>query len=162
MGKKYNTSEFTIRRFVIPPNDVHNHPDFPRKSKNTTEKEYDKKVEKYYEKHDLKQMKDFSEDEKNAVIEDGTLKLMGPKKLSEKYKSSIWVVKNIIQKAGFPSTPDELSRFPDFPVRTQSMSDGDFQETVKKYWKNKKHLQKQEKTETTKNKNIRRQEIRDR
>ena len=47
-SKKYNTSEDTIRRIVVSPNDVSNHPDFPKKSKNVSNegRYFAKKVKK--------------------------------------------------------------------------------------------------------------------
>ena len=109
-SKKYNTSEETIRRIVVSPNDVSNHPDFPKKSKNVSNEEYEKKIEEYYENYGLRQQRDFSEDEKKSVIEDSTIELIGPRALSKKYNTSTFVIRRIVLEKGLTLAPG--SSFP--------------------------------------------------
>merc|ERR1712200_285236 len=77
-----------------------------------------------------------------------TVNLIGPKKLSEKYITIPSVIARIVKKAGFPLTPDFLSKYPDLPKKSEDMSDEEFQKVMKKYWneqKKKKHKEKREK-----------------
>ena len=117
-SKKYNTSEDTIRRIVVSPNDVSNHPDFPKKSKNVSNEEYERRIEEYYGNYGLRQQKDFSEDEKKSVIDDSTIELIGPRALSKKYNTSTFVIRRIVLEAGLALAPG--SNFPYlrlFPVK---------------------------------------------
>jgi len=150
LSKKYKTTEMVIRRLVIPPNDPLNHPDYPRKSQGVSKQELDKKIEEYYRIYGLKQLKDFREDEKKAMNEEGSVKLIGPKVLSKKYNTTIFVVRSIATEAGLPSAPDDLSKFPDFPKKSENMSNEEFQKTVKKYWIDKTESMKKAKTESQK------------
>merc|ERR1712200_196079 len=82
-----------------------------------------------------------------------TVNLIGPKKLSEKYITIPSVIARIVKKAGFPLTPDFLSKYPDLPKKSEDMSDEEFQKVMKKYWneqKKKKHKEKREKVKQLK------------
>jgi len=81
------------------------------------------------------QLKDFSEDEKKAIVEDCTVKLIGPKVLSQQYKTSVLVIRRIVSATGLSIAPDDLSKFPDFPKMSDDMTQEQYQKTIKRYWK---------------------------
>ena len=97
---------------------------FPKKSDYKSEEKFQEKMNKYYEQNGLKHEKDFSENEKKDIIEDSAEKLIGPLVLSQKYKTSIFVIKKIVTKAGLTCAPNDLSKFPDFPKKSVEMTQG--------------------------------------
>jgi len=121
-------------------------PDFPRKTENMTEEEYQVLIKKHYEENGLRLPEDFTEDEKKSIIEDNCVNLIGPKRLSQKYKTSIFAIRKFVwQEKGLNLAPEDLSKFPDFPRKSGNMSRGEYQEIVNKYWKHKKQVKKRSK-----------------
>ena len=120
----------------------------PEKTENMSQEEYQKVLKNYFNQNNLKHRDDFSVEEKKEIVRECTVNLIGPKKLSEKYKTIPSVIARIVKKAGFPITPDFLSKYPDLPKKSEDMSDEEFQKVMKKYWneqKKKKHKEKREK-----------------
>merc|ERR1712109_203878 len=120
----------------------------PEKTDNMSQEEYQKVLKNYFNQNNLKHRDDFSVEEKKEIVRECTVNLIGPKKLSEKYKTIPSVIARIVKKAGFPITPDFLSKYPDLPKKSEDMSDEEFQKVMKKYWneqKKKKHKEKREK-----------------
>ena len=120
----------------------------PEKTDNMSQEEYQKVLKNYFNQNNLKHRDDFSVEEKKEIVRECTVNLIGPKKLSEKYKTIASVIARIVKKAGFPITPDFLSKYPDLPKKSEDMSDEEFQKVMKKYWneqKKKKHKEKREK-----------------
>ena len=75
----------------------------------------------------LKHNDEFSDEEKKALVEENSIQLIGPTKLSEKYNTLPIVITSFVREAGFAVTPDDLSKFPDFPRRTVSQTDEEYQ-----------------------------------
>merc|ERR1712083_371206 len=76
---------------------------------------------------------DFTEEEKETIVEECTIKLIGPKVLSEKYNTTTHVIKCFIQAKGHTVTPDDLSKFPNFPRKTEEMSNEEYQKLTLNY-----------------------------
>ena len=87
----------------------------------------------------MKHIDEFGDDEKKAIIEEATVDMVGAVKLSEKYSTMVSVVRTIVHKAGFFLAPDDLSKYPDFPVKPDEMSVDDYQKILKKYLKRQKN-----------------------
>ena len=62
------------------------------------------------------------------------MKLIGPSVLSEKYKTTAHVIRQFILAAGWSVTPNDLSKFPDFPQKSEDMSQEQYQEIINEYW----------------------------
>ena len=107
---------------------------FPKKSDYKSQEEFQKEMNKYYKENGLKQEKDFSENEKKDIT-DSTLKLISPVVLSQKYKTSIFVIKKIVTKAGLICAPNDLSKFPDFPKKSDEMTQEQHQKAIREFWK---------------------------
>ena len=103
---------------------------FPKRFDFKSEEEFQESVDNYYKENGLKQQNDFSDDEKRAVIEDCTVNLIGPKVLSQKYKTTIFVIRRIVSKTGLSITPDDLSLYPDFPKKTEEMTEDQYQARI--------------------------------
>ena len=101
----------------------------------------------------LKRLPDsFSEDEKRAIVEECTVNLIEPRVLSEKYNTTVFAIRHFVYEKGMKLPPEDLSRYPDFPKKSEEMSAEEYQDILKKYWKaRKKRLhrenKKKEKTE---------------
>ena len=105
-------------------------PDFPRRSDNMPEEEYQILIKKYYEENGLRLPEDFSEDEKKAIIEDNSVNIIGPKVLSQKYKTTIFTIRRFVQEKGLNLAPEDLSKFPDFPKKSANMTQEEYQEAI--------------------------------
>ena len=103
------------------------YPDYPKRTDDMSKEDYVEAVKDYFKLKGLKHFQDFSEDEKKAIVEDNTIHLIGPKALCEKYKTMPFVVTSSVRAAGLSVTPDDLSAYPDFPKRTVSQTDEEFQ-----------------------------------
>lgn len=135
-------------------------PDFPRRTDDMAEEEYQILIKKYYEENGLRLPEDFTEDEKKAIIEDNSVNLIGPKKLSQKYKTSIFAIRRFVQEKGLNLAPEDLSKFPDFPKKSADMSQEEFQEAINKYWKAKKQKKKRGKEKYKEKERDRKQRMR--
>ena len=100
---------------------------FPKRFDFKSEEEFQEGIDNYYKENGLKKQDDFSDDEKKSVVEDCTVNLIGPKVLSQKYKTTIFVIRRIVSKTGLSITPDDLSLYPDFPKKTEEMTEEQFQ-----------------------------------
>jgi len=107
----------------------------PKKTDDQTKEEHQEEIKKFFKEKGLKHFDDFTEDEKKAIVEENTSKLIGPTKLAQMYNTMTFVIRNFVHKAGFRAIPDDLSLFPDFPEKTDDMSEEEFQRVIKKYWK---------------------------
>merc|ERR1712241_927938 len=85
------------------------------------------------------------EDEKKIIVEEYAQKLCGPKLLSKKYNTSKNVINIFVREAGLPHIPDDLSSYPNFPRKSEDVSQDEFMIVIKKYWENEKKTKKLEK-----------------
>jgi len=113
--------------------------DYPKRTDDVSKEDYEEARNNFFKLKFYKHIGDFSADEKNAIIEDCTVKLIGPKKLSEKYNTLAFVINQIVRNAGLPMTPNDLSKFPDYPLKSDGMSEEEYKTVVIKYWKAKKN-----------------------
>ena len=74
-------------------------------------------------------------------LQECTIDLIGPKKLSQKYKTAPHFITRIVRKAGFSITPDHLGKYPDIPKKSDDMSDEEYQKVMKKYWNDQRKKQ---------------------
>ena len=111
------------------------HPDYPKRTDGMSKEEHQDLIEKYFKLKGLRHFKDFSDEEKKTIVEENTSKFIGPTFLSEKYNTMTFVIRNFIHVAGFRAIPDDISMYPDFPKRSDNMSEEEYQRIIKKYWK---------------------------
>lgn len=104
-----------------------------------SKEDYYEKVKEFFKIKGLKYDDDFSDDEKKAIIDDNCINQIGPTILSKKYNTLVFVITRIVQKEGWSVTPDDLSVYPDFPKKSDDISNDEYQEVIKKYWKTKKN-----------------------
>ena len=97
-----------------------------------SEEDYQILIKKYYQENGLRLPEEFTEDEKKAIIEDNSVNLIGPKKLSIKYKTSIFAIRRFVHERGLNLAPEDLSKFPDFPKKSADMSQEEYQEAINK------------------------------
>merc|ERR1712080_225562 len=109
------------------------------KSDDMSKEDYQEAKKNFLKLKGYKLIDDFSADEREAIVEDCTVNLIGPKKLSQKYNTLAFVITRIVQIAGLPVTPDNLSKFPDYPLKSDDMSQEEYKTVIKKYWKAKKN-----------------------
>ena len=110
-------------------------PEFPKRADFDTLEEYQESQKKYYETHGLRKSEDFSEDEKKAIVEECTVNLVDPKVLAKKYHTTVFAVRFFVRERGLKLAPEDLSKYPDFPKKTDDMSPEEYQMAIKKYWK---------------------------
>jgi len=106
-----------------------------RKFNDMTEEEYQVLSKKYYILNDLRTPEDFSEEEKKVIVEEGTVELTDPKILSQKYNTTASAIRLFVHEKGLKLAPADLSKYPDFPKKSDDMSREQYQEAIKKYWK---------------------------
>ena len=111
------------------------YPDYPKRTDFGHKEAHLKAIKDFFELKGLKHNDDFSDDEKKAVIDDNTVRLMGPTVLSKKYNTMVHVICNLLEDANLIITPDDLSRYSDLPKKSDELSDEEFQKVVQKYWK---------------------------
>ena len=110
------------------------YPDYPERTEGLEKFEYDEMVKQYFQQKGLKHSDDFTEEEKESIVEDCTVNLMGAQVVSQKHNTMTYVIKCIVQAAGKSITPDDLSKYPDYPKKSEEMSKEDYQIIVKKFW----------------------------
>merc|ERR1712008_308760 len=110
------------------------YPDYPERPEDLSKTEYDEQVKQYFQLKGLKYHEDFTEDEKEAIVEDCTVNLIGPKAMSQKHNTMAYVIKCFVQAAGKSIAPDDLYKYPDYPRKSEDMSKDEYQAIVKKYW----------------------------
>ena len=90
---------------------------------NMSVEEYQIGFKKYYEENGLRLPEDFSENEKKALIEDNVVNLIGPKVLSQKYKTTFFTIRSLVEEKGLNIVPDDMSMFhPDYPKKSDDTS----------------------------------------
>jgi len=114
------------------------YPDYPVRTAEMTKEDHQEELKKFFKLKGLRHGSDFSDDEKNAVIEECTVHLIGPTELSKKYNTLVTVISTIVRDAKLSVTPDDMSKHPDFPKKYENMTQDEYQLVIKKYWKNKK------------------------
>jgi len=92
--------------------------DFPKKTEEMPKEEYLELIKKYFKLKGLKSFDDFNEKEKETIVEDCIVHLNGPKVLSKKYNTMAYVVRQFVQARKMKITPDDLSKYPDYPKKT--------------------------------------------
>jgi len=107
---------------------------FPLRSECTSLEEFQEKTKKCYEQYGLRLPTDFSEDEKKAIVEDCTVKLIDPKVLSKKYNTAVFAIRHFAYEKGLKLAPEDLSKYPDYPKKSADMSTEEYQNVLKKYW----------------------------
>ena len=112
--------------------------DYPKKDEFESKEEYNNAVKKHFKLKGLNHRDDFSENEKKTIVEDCTIRLMGTKLLSQKYNTLPCVISYLVHRAKSSVTPNDLSKFPDFPKQSEGMSDREYQKSVNKYFKYRK------------------------
>merc|ERR1712083_558005 len=128
------------------------YPDYPLRTEEMSIWDFTEAIKKYFQSKDLKHNDDFSDEEKNAIIEDCTEKMIGPKALSQKYNTMIYVIRTIVTSKGFKVTPDDLSRHPNYPRRSDGMSLEEYKLNLRKYHEKYKKQKTKNKKQKTKNK----------
>merc|ERR1712062_456612 len=110
-------------------------PVFPKRPHFASQEEFEEKTKEFYEELGLRSPLDFTEEEKNTIVEDCTVKFIDPKVLSEKYNTSVVAIRTFVHDKGMKLAPEDLSRYPDFPKKSDDMSPEQYQDAIKKYWK---------------------------
>lgn len=126
------------------------YPDFPARTSDMSKEDFDEVVKKWYELKGLKHIDEFNEDEKKSIVEANSVKMIGPVKLSQKYNTMVSVIRKLLDRAGASIIPDDISRYPDFPIKSENMSPEEYQAEVKKYWKKVEKDKKKEKKQREK------------
>ena len=93
----------------------------------------------------MKHHDDFNDDEKKEIVVDCTENLIGPKALSEKHNTMVYVIRCFVRAKGLLTTPDDLSLYPGYPKKSENMTMNDYQREIKKFWNVKKQKEKNEK-----------------
>ena len=93
----------------------------------------------------MKHHDDFNDDEKKEIVVDCTENLIGPKALSEKHNTMVYVIRCFVRAQGLLTTPNDLSLYPGYPKKSENMTMNDYQREIKKFWNVKKQKEKNEK-----------------
>merc|ERR1712083_847268 len=115
------------------------YPDCPEKSEDVSKEDYQKSVKEYFKLKGLKYFGDFSDAEKETLIKEGTIDMIGPKVLSQKYNTMVTIIRCIVKATGLNVTPDDLSEYPDYPKISDDMALDVYRTIMKKYWNDKKN-----------------------
>ena len=99
-------------------------------------------IKEYFKLKGLKHHDDFNEDDKKSIIEDCTVNLIGPKALSLKHNTMVYVIRCFVRAEGLLTTPDDLSQYPGYPKKSEDMSLKDYQKEIKKFWNTRKQKEK--------------------
>jgi len=126
------------------------HPDYPKKTDDMSKEEHQEAVKEYFKLKGLKDFEDFDDDEKKMIVDECTVNLIGPTILSKKYNTMTFVITKFVRNAGLSVTPDDLSMYPDFPKKSDDMSQEEYQIIIKKYWKSKKNRRELERKKAAK------------
>ena len=113
--------------------DIDNYPDYPLRTDDMSIWDHQEAIKKYFQLKGLKHNDDYSEDEKNAIIEDCTVNMIGPKALSQKYNTMVYVIRTLVTSKGWKVTPDDLSKYPNYPKKSDDMSQEEYQAILRKY-----------------------------
>merc|ERR1711874_534254 len=128
------------------------YPDYPKRNKDISEEDFQEAMNAFFKDKGLKHNSDFSDDEKKAIIEECCVDLIGPTTLSKKYNTLVTVVSCFVRDAGLSVTPDDLSKYPDFPKKSANMTQEAYYIVIKKYWKNRKNKREAERKKEKKKK----------
>ena len=121
-------------------------PDYPQKTDDISKEDYHVAVKDYFKLKGLKHDDDFSDDEKKIIVEECSVKLIGPRVLSQKYNTMHYIINHFVKEAGFyRSFPDDLTNFPDFPKRSDEMTQEEYQGILQTYWKKRQNKRTSEK-----------------
>ena len=118
------------------------YPDYPQKSEDMSDEDYHDAIKEYFKLKGLKHHDDFNEDDKKSIIEDCTVNLIGPKALSLKHNTMVYVIRCFVRAEGLLTTPDDLSQYPGYPKKSEDMSLKDYQKEIKKFWNTRKQKEK--------------------
>merc|ERR1712083_290034 len=110
------------------------YPDCPEKSEDVSKEDYQKSVKEYFKLKGLKYFGDFSDAEKETLIKEGTIDMIGPKVLSQKYNTMVTIIRCIVKATGLNLTPDDVSKYPDYPKISDDMPLDVYRTVMKKYW----------------------------
>ena len=72
------------------------YPDYPQTTDYSSIEDYDEAVKKYFKSKGFRHADDFSDDEKNAIVEDCAINLISPNVLSRKYNTMPYVICNFV------------------------------------------------------------------
>ena len=118
------------------------YPDCPQKTEVMSFKDFHEAVKEYLKIKDLKDHADFTDVEKEAIVEDCIIHFIDLKVLSQKYNTMTCIIKSFIQEAGLRlprvTTPDDLLKYPDYPKKSDEMSKQEYYKIIKKYWNTKR------------------------
>ena len=76
------------------------YPDFPKRKDFGSEEEFKVSVDKFYQENDLRNPKDFTEEEKKSIVEDITVNSIAPQVLTEKYKTTVMAIRHFVHEKG--------------------------------------------------------------
>ena len=122
------------------------YPDYPKKLDFPSTEDYNKAVKNFFEVKGFKHIDNFSEDEKKEIVEDCVMNLIGPKTLCQKHNTLTHVICTFVREKGYQVPPEDLSNHPDFPKKSDDISDDDYKTILKKYWKDRRKQKKNTKT----------------
>ena len=114
------------------------YPDYPKKLDFPSTEDYNKAVKNFFEVKGFKHIDNFSEDEKKEIVEDCVMNLIGPKTLCQKHNTLTHVICTFVREKGYQVPPEDLSNHPDFPKKSDDVSDEDYKAILKKYWKDRR------------------------
>ena len=114
---------------------------FPKKTKEMTVKEYSEICSNYWKSYretglkdpqkwtNIRKPKDFSKDEVKNIVEDSILKKINQKELSEKYETSVFYIRAILEKEGFFQIPKDWTKS-DLPLQPENISNEEYLKTI--------------------------------
>ena len=118
------------------------YPDCPQKSEVMSFENFHEAVKEYLKIKGLKDHADFSDVDKEAIVEDCIIHFIDLKVLSQKYNTMTCIIKSFVQEAGLRlprvTTPDDLLKYPDYPKKSDEMSKEEYYKIIKKYWNTKR------------------------
>lgn len=120
------------------------YPDYPKRDDYKSKDYYNAALKDFFKDKGFKHKDDFDKDEKSAIVVECTENLIGPTELSKKYNTLPTVICTLVRDVGRFPTPDDLSKYPDFPIKSGSMSQDTYQAVIKAYWKQKKNQRQKE------------------
>ena len=134
------------------------YPDCPQKPDDMSFENFHETVKEYLKIKGLKQYEDFSDIEKEAIVEECMINFTDLKVLSQKCNTMTCIIKSFVQEAGLRvTTPDILSKYPDYPKKTDEMSKEEYYKIITKFWNTKRRQNFKEKKKAARE--LRAQEI---
>ena len=106
--------------------------DYPRKSEYSSTEDFEEALKTFYKDKGLKHFDEFSEDEKKEIVEDCVMNLIGPKTLCQKHNTLTHVICTFVREKGYQVPPEDLSNHPDFPKKSDDISNEDYKAVLKK------------------------------